>query len=215
LRADTPGGAQPAGCGDGLDRLPAARREPQVVRALLERGDDEAHVLVEVDAELLRAAAHVVAVDRGREARLLELLLDRLGRHAADALGAHHRTRHDEARELVDGVQRVLERALARHVEVVGVRGDGPDELWRLAAALELGHRQPRVARLRVGMALVVHVVQQAHDAPQLLVLAGAPGGGAHGRLDGQAVAAQGGRFDPLGEQVPGLVARKGLGHGC
>jgi hypothetical protein len=48
------------------------------------------------------------------------------------------------------------------------------------------------MAGLEVGMALVVHVVQEPDDAPQLLVLAAAPRVGAHRRLHGQAMAAQG-----------------------
>src|ERR671932_586432 len=60
----------------GLDR----GADAELVRALLQRGDDEAHVVVEVDAELLGPAPDLLAVDRRREARLLELLLDRLRR---------------------------------------------------------------------------------------------------------------------------------------
>ena len=71
-------------------------------------------------------------------------------------------------------------------------------DLGRLAAALELGHGHARVAGLEVREALVVHVVQQADDAPQLLVLAVAAGVRAHRGLDGQAVAAQRRRLDPL-----------------
>src|SRR4051812_2114870 len=56
--------------------------ELELVGALLQRGDDEGDVLVEVHSELLGAGADLVAVDRRGEARLLELLLDRLGRQA-------------------------------------------------------------------------------------------------------------------------------------
>ena len=83
------------------------------------------------------------------------------------------------------------------------------------AAALELGQRRARVAGLRVGMALVVEVVQQPGDAPELLVGAELAGVGAHRGLDGEAVAAQRLRLAPTRQQGPGLVARKGRGHGC
>ena len=41
-----------------------AGAKPELVRALLHRGDQEGHVLVEVHAELLGALAHLVAVRR-------------------------------------------------------------------------------------------------------------------------------------------------------
>src|SRR5215218_912890 len=96
-----------------------AALDAELLGALGESGDDERDVLVEVDAELLGARANLVAVDRRREARLLELLLDRLGRHAVDALGPHVRAREHEAAELVDGVQGLLEQRVARDAEEV------------------------------------------------------------------------------------------------
>ena len=58
--------------GLGADRdlrcpqAPALRGQPELVRALLHRGDHRRQVLVEVDAELLGDAAHLVAVDGRR-----------------------------------------------------------------------------------------------------------------------------------------------------
>src|SRR5436190_351162 len=189
--------------------------ELELVGAVLESGDDEGDVLVEVHAELLGAGADLVAVDGRGEARLLELLLDGLGRQPVDALGAHVGAGQDEAAELVDRVERLLQGRIARDAQEVGVRGDGPDDDRVDVARLQLGQRDPRVAGLEVGVALVIHVVQEADDAPQLLVLAVAARVGAHRRLDGHAMAAQGLRLDPFAEKVPGLVARKLHGHGC
>src|SRR3954454_712056 len=59
--------------------------QAQLVGALLHRADHDRHVLVEVDAQLLGALAALVAVDPGREARLLEFILDRFGGEAVDA----------------------------------------------------------------------------------------------------------------------------------
>src|SRR5215216_8075508 len=70
------------------------------------------------------------------------------------------------------------------------------------------------MAGLEVGMALVVEVVQEARDAPQLLVLAEAAGVRAHRRLDGQDVLAERRRFGPFAEEGPGLRARKLERHG-
>ena len=103
---------------------------------------------------------------------------------------------------------------VARDAEEVGVRGDRAHELGRVAARLELLQRDPRMAGLEVGMALVVEVVQQPGDAPQLLVLAEAPRVGAHGGLDGQHVLAKRRRLGPLAEEGPGLRARKLERHG-
>ena len=52
-------------------------------------------------------------------------------------------------------------------------------------------------------------------EAPQLLVLAESPRVGAHRGLDRQHVPAQGLGLRPRTEKVPGLIARKGLRHGC
>ena len=87
--------------------------ELELVRSLLQRGDHEREVLVEVDAERLRALAQLVAVDRGREGRRLHLLLDRLRRQAVDPGGADVGAGHDEARQLVDREQRLLHLAVA------------------------------------------------------------------------------------------------------
>jgi hypothetical protein len=195
-------------------RRPRGRR-PELVGALGQRSDHERDVLVEVDAELLGARAHLVAVDRRGEARLLELLLDRLGRHPVDALGPDVGAGQDEPGQLVDREQRLLHRRIARDAQEVGVRGDRAHDHRIDVAGLELGQRDSRVAGLEVGVALVVHVVQQADDAPQLLVLALLARIGAHRRLDRQAVAPKRLRLDPFGKQVPGLIARKPHRHGC
>src|SRR5205807_3176772 len=50
-----------------------------------ERLDHEAQVLVEGHAQLIGAALERLAIDRGGEARLLELLLDRLRRHPIES----------------------------------------------------------------------------------------------------------------------------------
>ena len=86
-----------------------------------ERADHRLDVLAEIDPELVGALAHLIASNGGRKARLLHLLLDRLGGHAAQALGTHVGDREDEAGELVDGVQRLLHRRLSWDSEVVGV----------------------------------------------------------------------------------------------
>ena len=56
-------------------------------------------------------------------------------------------------------------------------------------------------------MGLVVEVVEEADNTPLLLVAAELAGVGAHSRLHGEAVLAQGFRLGVLAEQVPGGLA--------
>ena len=66
------------------------------------------------------------------------------------------------------------------------MRGDRPDHLRRRVAGLELAHDRPRMAVLgvvHVGEALVVGVVEQAGDAPQLALRAGEPARSAYASI--------------------------------
>ncbi len=56
----------------------AARAQAELAGDRAHRLDHEADVVVQLDAELLGALVHLVAVNAGRERRLLELLLHRL-----------------------------------------------------------------------------------------------------------------------------------------
>ena len=159
--------------------------------------------------------ADLVAVDRGGEARLLELLLHRLRRQPVDPLRAHVGAGEQEA---------ATARRRRRGSSPSACRGRRPgSRRARRCRARSSGSTSscsssasaPRVAGLEIGIALVVEVVEQADDAPELLVLAACARVGAHRGLDGQAVAAQRLGLDPLRQEGPGLVARKPHGHGC
>jgi hypothetical protein len=86
-------------------------------------------VLVQLDADQLGARVDLVAVHAGRERRLLQLLLDRLGLEAVEPGRPHEAARVHEAGELVAREERPLERRVARHREVLGVREDRLDHL--------------------------------------------------------------------------------------
>ena len=169
--------------------------------------DDQGDVLVLVDLELLDSALDVVAVDRSRERRRLELLLHRLRLHALDSGGAHESTGGDEARELVDSVEGLRHAGLPGHAHEVGVPGDCLDHLLRVAALLHLLDRVAGVARVEVRVTLVIEVMDEARDRVGLLVLAPLAGVGAHGRLDAEQVLAQRLGLDPLGDQLPCIVS--------
>src|SRR6188472_3383566 len=103
----------------GLSGVVAGLRlapETQLVGACLHRADHPLQVLVEVDTELVRRAAHLLAVDRRRKARLLELLLHGLRREADDAGRPHQRAGTDKPRQLVDSEQRLRKWRGARMV---------------------------------------------------------------------------------------------------
>ena len=84
-----------------------------------------------------------------------------------------------------------------------------PDQLGRVAARLELGHRVAWVPVLEIRIALVVEVVQQSGQPPQLDVAVEPGRVCAHRGLDGQHVAAQRIRRCPFAKKVPGLQRAK------
>src|SRR5262245_55635138 len=89
--------------------------ESEAWRDCRQRADDEGDVLVQVHAELLRAAVHVVAVHGAGEALVLELLPDRAGLEPRDgAAGTDEGAGRDEAGQLVTGVERPVEQRHAR-----------------------------------------------------------------------------------------------------
>jgi hypothetical protein len=92
------------------------------------------------------------------------------------------------------------------------VAGHRVDHLLRIAALLKLGQRVARVPRVEVGIALVVEVVNEPGDGPELLVLAVAAGVGPHPRLDRERMLAQRLRLGPIAEKRPGLIAGRS-GH--
>src|SRR3954469_23791087 len=103
-----------------LSRRAFARLQAELLLARLHRVDYALQVLVEVHAELVGCAAHLLAVDRCSEARLLELLLHRLGRQPDDAGRPDQGTGGDEAGQLVDGEEGLREGCCAWLVQELG-----------------------------------------------------------------------------------------------
>src|SRR4051794_13942635 len=145
--------------------------KPKLGRDRLESLHDRPDVVVEVDAELLRALVDVLAVDPRRERGLLQLLAHRLGLEALETRGADERARVHEARELVAREERLLQRRVARQAEVLGMGEHGLDDLVRVALLAQDRRPVLRVL-LERRMHLVVEVVEECGDAPQLLVTA-------------------------------------------
>jgi UDP-N-acetylglucosamine 1-carboxyvinyltransferase len=112
----------------------------------------------------------------------------------------------DEPGELIAGEERPLERRIARHLEMLGVRQHGLDHLLRIA---ELAQDRRAVLRVLVerGVDLVVEVVEQRGHPPELLVLAEAPRIGRRRGLDRERMPQKRLVLRVLGEGRPGLFA--------
>ena len=91
--------------------------------------------------------------------------------------------------ELVDREQRLLHRRLPRDAQEIRVRRHRPHQLRRIAPGLELADRVARMAVAEVRIALVVEVVQQPGQPPQLDVAVEPRRVGAHRGLHRQHVA--------------------------
>ena len=169
-------------------------------------------MLVELQAEELRAGVDLVAVDSRGEGRLLQLLAHRLRLEAVEAGRADEPAGVDESGQLVTREEDLLELRVARHREVLGMREDRLDQLLRVAL---LAQDRRAVLRMLVerGVDLVVEVVEESRRAPELLVLAVAPGVEADGRLDRERVPQERLARRVLREGLPRLLA--GRPHGA
>ena len=110
-----------------------------------ERVADELHVLVERHAEHFRAGDELFAVHATRKGLVLHLLahggrLDGTKR----LVGLDQRARDHESAHLVDCVEGLARVAVAGNVEVISVRGDVFEDVFRpafLAQHLDSAHR--------------------------------------------------------------------------
>ncbi len=105
----------------------------------------------------------------------------------------------------------MLERALPRDVAIIRVRKNRANNFLRVAAL----SKNPRAFRgmllvgcVRfVGPALVIKIMEQRSDTPNLFVRAGLPRVGAHARFHGQHVLAQAFRLRVFAQEFPGVFA--------
>src|SRR5438105_4208442 len=89
----------------------------------------------------LGPAGDVAAIDRAREALVLELLEHRLDRHVGQLLARPYLGhRADETDQLVARIDGLLQRSIARYLHVIGVRLYRRDYLLRPPA---LAHHPP------------------------------------------------------------------------
>ena len=161
-------------------------------------------MLVEVDAQLFRAPGHLLAVDAGRERRLLELLPHGPRLEGGDAVRTHEPAGVDEAAELVAGEERLLELCVPGQMEMLRVREDGLDDLLGVPLL-----PQDRCAVLRVlverRVHLVVEIVEKSRHSPELLVLPEVACVSANGGLDREGMTPKRLARGMAGQRVPGL----------
>ena len=114
----------------------------------------------------------------------------------------------DEARELVAREERLLQQRVARQAEVLGMREHGLDDLFGIAL---LAQDRGTVLRMLVErrVHLVVEVVQERGNAPELFVLAELPRVGGGRSLDGERVTQQRLALRVAREGLPGTVASR------
>ncbi len=169
-------------------------------------------MVVEGEPEQLSARIDLVPMHSGGERRLLELLLDRFRLETVETGRPDEPARVHEPRELVAREERLLQRRVARHLQVLGVGEGCLDQLFGIPL---LAQNRGPVLRMLVerGVNLVVEVVQESRAAPELLVLAVQPGVEANGSLDRERVAQERFALRVLGERCPRLVA--GRPHGA
>src|SRR5204862_47859 len=109
---------------------------------------------------------------------------------------------------LVAGEERLLQERVARQGEMLGVRKHRLDHLLGIAL---LAQDRGAVLRMLVErrVHLVVEVVQERSDSPELFVLAELPRIRGHGCLDGERVPQQRLALGVAGERLPGTFASR------
>lgn len=175
-------------------------------------GDAEGDVFFERDAEFFGAFDYIFTADASREGFVFHALFDGAGFKIEDALrrtdvGAGG----EEAGELIAGKKCVLKRRFAWDAAVIGVGEDGADHFFRIAVLAEnfgaLGGMFAVGSVVVVGPTLVVEVVEEGNEAPELLVGTKFAGVGADTGLDGKHVFAQTFGLSVFTEKFPGIVA--------
>ena len=147
-------------------------------------------MLFEVNAQCGGALDYVVSVYAAGESFVLHFLSHGFGFHFRQRLPWFDQSAGgDESGQFVAGKERFLQRRLARHTGVLGVRHDGFANLVRPATLF-----QNLVPFVRVifpaGIFLVVEIVDKADHAPEIFVSSQLAGVGAHARFHRQGVLA-------------------------
>ena len=147
--------------------------EPLCVR--LKRDDDFRDYRIEGHAEFSGATHDVIAVHRARERFVLHFPFHRCNIDISDVFRrTNQRDGNDETAQLIDGVEGLLERCLARDVCVIRVRKNCPADFFTPAVLAEPRNADEWMAfgraAFQIRMALIIHVMEKANCLPQVRV---------------------------------------------
>jgi hypothetical protein len=175
-------------------------------------GDTEGDVLFERDAELLGAFADVFAVDAFGESFIFQAALHGIYLEIKDAFrGADVGAGGEETGEFVASEKSVFERGLARDAGIIGVGEDGADDFVGVAALAEdfraFRGMLPVGRVIVIGPTLVIEIVKECGEAPELFVGALFAGVGADTGLHGKHVLAKTFRGSEFAKELPGVIA--------
>ena len=179
-------------------------------------GDAEADVIVERDAEFFSALDDVFATDASGEGFVFHAFFYRADFEIEDAFGRTDvGAGGEKAGKLVAREQRVLQRSLARNAGIFRVGKNGADELFAVAVLAEdfgaFGGMLTVRRVIVVGPALVVEVVEEGGEAPEIFVGAVFSGVGANAGFDGEGMFLQAFALGVFAEQIPGVVSIRHL----
>jgi 2-polyprenyl-3-methyl-5-hydroxy-6-metoxy-1,4-benzoquinol methylase len=165
--------------------------QTELARNRFHRINAKRNVLFQIDAQISSAIDNVVAVHAAGKSFVLHLLAHGLRFHLGQRLvRLDQRACRDEAGDFVASVERLFHPTFTLHAAVVGMGENGAAHVFRIAALFQNLVSHKRMLGRR-GIFFIIKVMQQAGDAPLVLVLAKLASIGAHARFHGQHVLAQ------------------------
>ncbi len=190
----------------GTGQIPGVKASPQSVdlgRDLLQTLDRDREELIQRETDALFHVGDLVAVHPRRERSLLELLLHARDLHAGRPLGTNERRGHQQPGDRVGVDDRPRHQVGA--VLLVGVGEDAVHDAVVDARLAEPLGGEPGVLRAVVAGVVLIEVVEQTGEAPQVLVLGEPARERAHHAFDRDQV--------PVGRLLQAPLVRERVGR--
>jgi hypothetical protein len=133
------------------------------------------HMLLEGQSQLLCTAQQILAVNPPCEGFVLHLFEHGAHIHLVQrAVWAYKRNGNDEAADFIAGKDGVFQSALAGDSCVVCMRAHRPHNHFGHTPRPQILHRPKRML-LQRWEPLIIQIMQESHDTPQLLIFAKEP----------------------------------------